>query len=66
MRPNLLISAAAAALLAMSASAFAQTSVTATTDLNVRAGPGPQHPVIGVLAAGQATTLNGCIQGSIA
>jgi uncharacterized protein YraI len=64
MRPNLLISAAAAALLAMSASAFAQTSVTATTDLNVRAGPGPQHPVIGVLAAGQATTLNGCIQGS--
>lgn len=64
MKPNLLISAAAGALLAMSASALAQTSVTATTDLNVRAGPGPQHPVIGVLAAGQATTLNGCIEGS--
>ncbi|NGO49902.1 DUF1236 domain-containing protein [Allomesorhizobium camelthorni] len=64
MKPNLLISAAASALLAMSASALAQTSVTATTDLNVRAGPGPQHPVIGVLAAGQATTLNGCIEGS--
>jgi uncharacterized protein YraI len=64
MKPHLLISAAAGALLAMSASAFAQTSVTATTDLNVRAGPGPQHPVVGVLAAGQATTLNGCIQGS--
>lgn len=64
MKPYLLISAAAGALLAMSASALAQTSVTATTDLNVRAGPGPQHPVIGVLAAGQATTLNGCIEGS--
>jgi uncharacterized protein YraI len=64
MKPNLLISAAVGALLAMSASALAQTSVTATTDLNVRAGPGPQHPVIGVLAAGQATTLNGCIEGS--
>lgn len=64
MKPNLLISAAAGALLAMSASALAQTSVTATTDLNVRSGPGPQHPVIGVLAAGQATTLNGCIEGS--
>ncbi|WP_353644038.1 DUF1236 domain-containing protein [Mesorhizobium sp. WSM2239] len=64
MKSNLLISASAGALLAMSASAFAQTSVTATTDLNVRAGPGPQHPVIGVLAAGQATTLNGCIEGS--
>ena len=64
MKPNLLMSAAAGALLAMSASALAQTSVTATTDLNVRAGPGPQHPVIGVLSAGQATTLNGCIEGS--
>lgn len=64
MKPNLLISAAAGALLAMSASALAQTSVTATTDLNVRAGPGPQHPVIGVLSAGQATTLRGCIEGS--
>jgi uncharacterized protein YraI len=64
MKSNLLISAAAGTLLAMTASAFAQTSVTATTDLNVRAGPGPQHPVIGVLAAGQATTLNGCIEGS--
>ena len=64
MKPNLLISAAAGALFAMTASALAQTSVTATTDLNVRAGPGPQHPVIGVLAAGQATTLRGCIEGS--
>jgi uncharacterized protein YraI len=64
MKTNLLISAAAGALFAMTASALAQTSVTATTDLNVRAGPGPQHPVIGVLSAGQATTLRGCIEGS--
>jgi hypothetical protein len=32
------------------------------TDLNVRAGPGSQYPVIGVLRAGQQATLNGCLQ----
>ncbi len=30
----------------------------------MRAGPGPQYPVIGVLAAGQSATLNGCIENS--
>ncbi|MBA3449249.1 MAG: DUF1236 domain-containing protein [Pseudaminobacter sp.] len=64
MKTNLMLSAAAGALFAMSAAAFAQTAVTATTDLNVRAGPSSQHPVIGVLAAGQSTTLNGCLQDS--
>jgi uncharacterized protein YraI len=42
--------------------AYAQTMVAATTDLNVRAGPGPEHPVIGVIGAGQTTTLNGCLE----
>jgi len=64
MRRNLVISAAAAALLAASGTAFAQSSVTATTDLNVRAGPGPQHPVIDVLGAGESATLNGCLENS--
>jgi len=60
---NKLIFATAAALLALSGSALAQ-SVAATTDLNVRGGPGPQYPVVGVIGAGQTTTLNGCIEGS--
>jgi uncharacterized protein YcfJ len=54
----------AGSLLALSSAALADTTVTATTDLNVRAGPGPQHPIIGVLAAGQSTTLKGCLEGS--
>jgi uncharacterized protein YraI len=55
---------AAGALVAMSGIAFADTPVSAVTDLNVRAGPGPQYPVIGVLAAGQQATLNGCLENS--
>jgi uncharacterized protein YraI len=55
---------AVGALVAMSGAAFADTSVSAVTDLNVRAGPGPQYPVIGVLAAGQQATLNGCLENS--
>lgn len=53
--------AATAALLTMGGAALAQSQVQATTNLNVRSGPGPQYPVIGVLAAGKATTLNGCL-----
>lgn len=64
MRHNLMISTAAAVLFSLSGAAFAQSSVTATTDLNVRAGPGPQHPVIGVLGAGQSAKLNGCLENS--
>lgn len=56
--------AAAGVMLAFGGAAFAQTSVQATTELNVRAGPGSNYPVVGVLAAGQATTLKGCLQGS--
>ncbi|RRI02702.1 DUF1236 domain-containing protein [Mesorhizobium tamadayense] len=61
---RLLFPAVAGALLAMSGAALADTPVSAVTDLNVRAGPGPQYPVIGVLAAGQSATLRGCIEGS--
>jgi len=55
---------AATALFALSGIAAAQTMATATTDLNVRAGPGPNYPVVGVIGASQETTVNGCIQGS--
>ncbi|AZO10604.1 MULTISPECIES: DUF1236 domain-containing protein [unclassified Mesorhizobium] len=61
---SVLFPAVAGALLALSGAALADTPVSAVTDLNVRAGPGPQYPVIGVLAAGQSATLTGCIQNS--
>ena len=60
----ILFPAIAGALVAMSGAALAETTVSAVTDLNVRAGPGPQYPVIGVLAAGQSATLQGCIANS--
>lgn len=56
--------ASAAALLVMSAPAFAQQMVVATTDLNIRQGPGPQYPVVGVIAADGQAQLEGCAQGS--
>lgn len=61
---KLLPIAATGALLALTSAAFADTSVSAVTDLNVRSGPGPQYPVIGVLGAGQQATLNGCLENS--
>ncbi|TPL03243.1 DUF1236 domain-containing protein [Mesorhizobium sp. B2-4-14] len=61
---SLLFPAVAGMLAVMSGAALADTAVSAVTDLNVRAGPGPQYPVIGVLAAGQSATLNGCIENS--
>lgn len=64
MRYRTILSATAAILLSATASSMAQTNVTATTDLNVRAGPGPQHAVIGMLGAGETTTLNGCLENS--
>ncbi|WP_102958049.1 DUF1236 domain-containing protein [Mangrovicella endophytica] len=62
---SLLTAAAGAALLGLvSGAASAQTVVAATTDLNVRSGPGPSYPVVAVIAADGAATLRGCIQGS--
>jgi len=64
MHTRFLVSAAAGSLLAMTGAAFSQSAVVATTDLNVRAGPSPQHQVVGVLGAGQSVQLDGCMQGS--
>lgn len=65
MRKDILVpAAAAAALLALSGVAAAQTAVIATTDLNVRSGPGPQYQVIGVIGASQPATLRGCLENS--
>ncbi len=64
MTNKLLASAAACGFVALTGAAMAQSSVVATTDLNVRAGPGPQYEVVGVIGAGQATNLNGCLENS--
>ena len=64
MQRNLFVSAAAGALLALTGAAYAQSAVVATTDLNVRAGPGSQHQVVGVIGAGQSATLDGCVENS--
>ncbi len=44
--------------------ALAQTAATATTDLNVRSGPGPEYPVVGFIEANGEATILGCIEGS--
>ena len=59
-----LLAGAAAAAMVVSGAAWAQTPATATADLNVRVGPGPQYEVVGVIPANQQTTVQGCIEGS--
>ena len=45
--------------------AIAQTAMaTATADLNVRSGPGPQYPAVGFIAVGDAATVDGCLDAS--
>ena len=44
--------------------AAAQTPAVAVTDLNLRSGPGPNYPVVGVIPANGAVAIQGCIQGS--
>ncbi|HUG62078.1 MAG TPA: DUF1236 domain-containing protein [Methylomirabilota bacterium] len=64
MRSKLTLFVVPAALLVFSAGAAAQTMASATTDLNIRSGPGPQYDVIGAIDANGEATVNGCIQGS--
>lgn len=54
----------AGAMLAAIPSAYAEMSATTLTDLNVRAGPGPQYPAVGVATRGSAAVLDGCMEGS--
>ncbi|MEF0938699.1 DUF1236 domain-containing protein [Rhizobium sp. BR 362] len=51
-------------LLGSAGFAQAQMSATTATDLNVRTGPGPQYPSLGLATRGSEATLDGCIQGS--
>jgi SH3-like domain-containing protein len=61
MRKLLILSAATAALMSAGA-AYADTMAMANRDLNVRAGPGTQNPVVGVIGSGQSVNILGCEQ----
>lgn len=60
MKPKLLTAVAAVALLGMVGATRAQDSVIASSDLDVRAGPGRDYPVLGVLGIDREATLLGC------
>jgi uncharacterized protein YraI len=47
--------------LLVSGSALAEMAATATTELNIRSGPGPHHEVVGVIPADAEVTLLGCL-----
>jgi len=61
---KLIVPAACAAALFAAVPAIAQTAVTATTDLNVRAGPGPHHAIVGHIPANGEASLLGCLDNS--
>ncbi len=48
----------------LTGAAFADVAATATTDLNVRAGPGTEYQVIGVVGGGEGVSIQGCVEGS--
>lgn len=48
----------------LASSAYAQTSATAFTDLNLRAGPAVSYEIIGVIPASQAVMVDGCLEAS--
>jgi uncharacterized protein YraI len=53
------------ALLLVSGAALAQTEMSAisTGDLEVRTGPGPRYPLVGLATRGSQAILDGCIKG---
>jgi uncharacterized protein YraI len=51
---------ALATAMLFSGTALAEVAVQSTTDLNVRAGPGPQFEVVGVIPVGGQATVAGC------
>ena len=59
---NLLLAATAVSALVASP-ALAALSASATTDLNLRAGPGPQYAIEGVIAAEDDVEVVGCLEG---
>lgn len=60
MKRFLTITASAVALTATGASAA--TSAFATTDLNLRAGPGPQYEILDVISGQDTASVEGCVE----
>ncbi|SJZ85963.1 DUF1236 domain-containing protein [Consotaella salsifontis] len=56
------IAAAIALAGAAATPSLAQTAVSATTDLNVRAGPGPTYDIVGVIPVSGSASLMGCTE----
>jgi uncharacterized protein YraI len=50
---------------ALAGAAQAHTVGTATTALNLRAGPGPEQPIIGGIPARRTAQILGCVEGSL-
>jgi hypothetical protein len=48
----------------LATTALADTTATAVTDLNLRAGPGPMHEVVSVIPEGASVTVDACIEAS--
>lgn len=64
-RPLLRAAAAAGLVLAIGTpSAFAAMTATTVTDLNIRTGPGPQYPTVGLAVRGSTAVIDGCVEGS--
>jgi uncharacterized protein YraI len=65
MKKHILIIALALTSAAIPGVVLAQTTTaTATAELNIRSGPGPQYPSVGFIASGDTTIVDGCLQGS--
>lgn len=57
---KIMIASAAAALMTVSGAAIAQERVYASTDLNVRSGPGTNYGVVGNIGASQSARVQDC------
>lgn len=65
MKKHIVIIALALTSAAIPGVVLAQTTTaTATAELNIRSGPGPQYPSVGFIASGGPTIVDGCLQGS--
>jgi uncharacterized protein YraI len=62
---NMISVAAIVAATALPHTVLAQTMAEATTDLNIRSGPGPEYPVIGAIQRDDEATIFGCLQDSL-
>ncbi|MFC5586726.1 DUF1236 domain-containing protein [Nitratireductor kimnyeongensis] len=56
--------AAGVALLALTGLAGAEVLARAAADLNIRSGPGPQYPIVGVIGVNEEAEIEGCREGS--